>query len=57
MHKNPKGFDEAKCKTIDQAMFAKLDDYFPLGFKAIPNVKIVVQHFVQTPSQMCCRPS
>jgi hypothetical protein len=33
-------------------MFAKFDDCFPLGFEAILDVKIVVQHFVEAPSRI-----
>jgi hypothetical protein len=37
-------------------MSTKFDDYFPLGFEVILDVEINVQHFVETPSQICCCP-
>jgi hypothetical protein len=37
-------------------MFLKFDDCFALGSEVIPDVEIDVQHFVETPSQICCRP-
>jgi hypothetical protein len=37
-------------------MSAKFDDYSPLGFKVILDIKIVVQHFVEAPSHMCYCP-
>jgi hypothetical protein len=37
-------------------MSAKFNDYFPLGFEVILGVEIDVQHFVETPSRIHCRP-
>jgi hypothetical protein len=37
-------------------MSTKFDDYCSLSFKVIPDVEIVVQRFVETPSRICCRP-
>jgi hypothetical protein len=37
-------------------MSTKFDDYCSLGSKAILNVEIVVQHFVETPSRIYSRP-
>jgi len=37
-------------------MSLEFDDYFPLGCEVIPNVEIDVQHFVETPSRIHCRP-
>jgi hypothetical protein len=37
-------------------MSAEFDDFFPLGSKAIPNVEIIVQHFIETPLRICYHP-
>jgi hypothetical protein len=37
-------------------MFLEFDDCFALGSEAILDVEIDVQHFVETPSQICCCP-
>jgi hypothetical protein len=37
-------------------MFAEFDDYFSLGSEVIPDVEIDVQHFVEAPPWIHCRP-
>jgi hypothetical protein len=47
MHKNLKGFDVAKCRTIDKAMSNEFDNYFPLGPEAILDVELPIQSFIE----------
>jgi hypothetical protein len=50
MHKNPKEFNEAKCKTIDNVMLNEFDNCFPLCSLEILEVELSVQHFFEPPS-------
>jgi hypothetical protein len=40
MKKYPKGFDETKCKHVDESIRSKFSNCFPLGNKPLERVKI-----------------
>jgi hypothetical protein len=56
MKKYPKGFNEIKCKHVNESIRKKISNYFPLGNKSVERVKVLVDRFLPPLGRIVYRP-
>jgi len=56
MKKYPKGFDETKCKHVNESIRNEFSDCFPLGNKPIEGIKVHVDKFLSLPRRIMYHP-
>jgi len=56
MKKYPKGFNEMKCKHVDESIRNQFSNCFPFGNKPIEGVKVPVDKFLPLLGRIVYRP-